>query len=325
MDEPLASVVITTHNEADGIGATLASLAAQIEAPAFEIVLVDDRSTDDTVAIVKAAGVPNLRLLRNAPDPAAPLTTRQQALDLAFRESRGAVVLTLDGDTAVPARWLAEMSAPILGGRARAVAGPITFAPDNTAVARWQVADAAYYWQVAALLAPFGGGGVFFGNFAFDARLYRETGGFAAIGGALTEDLAFARAIQSRGERIAFLRGAGPVAVAPCPDVEALIGRTLRISQGPLSLLSAVLTIWPLTLLLTALLAPIGGVFPWLFAARYALGAGVVRLAIARAGARARGLNWLTYEPLAFALAAGVLPRVARGTKSDWGGRSYDR
>lgn len=325
MAEPQVSIVITTHNEAAGIGATLKTVAAQAGAPAFEVVLVDDRSTDETVAVAREAGLDGLRILHSAPDPASPLTTRQQALDLGFREARGTVIVTLDGDSRVPQRWLAGMVAPILGGEARAVAGPITFAPPDSAVALWQIADAAYYWQVAGLLARFGGGGVFFGNFAFAADLYKETGGFAAIGGALTEDLAFARAIQERGHRIAFRKGDGPVEVAPCPDVPALVDRTLRISQGPPSLLSAVLTVWPLTLLATALAAPFGGAFFWLFLARYALGAVFVRLAIARAGAVARGLNWASYEPLAFALAARVLPRVVTGAAPEWGGRRYDR
>ena len=325
MAEPRATVVITTHNEAAGIAATLDTLAAQTGAPAFEIVLVDDRSTDATIAIAGSRGLANLRLLHAAPDPASPLTTRQQALDMGFRAARGQVILTLDGDSRVPPGWLSGLAGPILEGRTRAVAGPITFAPPDTAVARWQIADAAYYWQVAALLAPVGGGGVFFGNFAFDAALYAETGGFEAIGGALTEDLAFARAIQDRGHRIAFLRGAGPVAVAPCPDTEALVARTLRISQGPPSLLSGVLTIWPLTLLATALLAFLGGAFLWAFLARYALGAGFVRLALARSGGAATGFNWALYEPGAFALAVRVLPRVLRGAGSDWGGQRYGR
>lgn len=325
MTAPLASVVITTHNEAAGIGATLQSLAAQQDAPAFEIVLVDDRSTDATVAIAEALALPNLRLLHNAPDLSSALTTRQQALDMAFREAAGEIILTLDGDSRLPARWLAEMCAPITRGEARAIAGPITFSPPDTPVAPWQIADAAYYWQVSALLSPFLAGGVFFGNFAFERTLYIETGGFAVIGGALTEDLAFSRAIQDNGHRIAFRRGAGPVEVAPCPDIEALVQRTLRISQGPASLLSGVLTAWPLSLIATAILALMGGAFLWLFVARFAAGAAFVRASLARAGATPVRLNWLTYELGAFSLAARVLPRVMRGATSDWGGQSYDR
>ncbi|MEL7026485.1 MAG: glycosyltransferase [Pseudomonadota bacterium] len=318
------SVVITTHNEADGIGRTLASLAAQ-SGTTFEVVMVDDRSTDQTVDIAQAAGLSNLRILHNTVDANSPLTTRQQALDLAFREAKGQVIITLDGDSTVPPDWTFAMASPILSGRAPAVAGPITFAPPNTAVARWQIADVAYYFEVAARLAPFGAGGVFFGSFAFKAELYADVGGFEAIGGALTEDLAFARALQAAGNRIAFVPGSAPVEVAPCPDVDSLIDRTIRVSAGPPSVLAAVLSLWPLTLVLTAMIAPFGAGLFILFLLRFLLGAAFVRYAIHRTGAVAKGLNWLTYEVFAIALAIAVLARLRKGAKPQWGGRDYER
>lgn len=322
---PDVSVVITTHNEQAGIARTLESLGAQTDAPGFEVVMVDDRSTDATIARAQAVGLSGLRILHSAPDPASALTTRQQALDMAFRAAKGRAILTLDGDSTVPPGWMAAMAGPILSGAAPAVAGPITFAPPDTGVARWQIADAAYYYEVAARLAPIGAGGVFFGSFAFRADLYDAVGGFDAIGGALTEDLAFARALQAAGHRITFDPGPGPVEVAPCPSRDALIDRTIRVSAGPPSLLAAVLSIWPLTLMLTALLAPFGwGLFA-LFVLRLVAGAAFVRFAIRRTGAVARGANWLTYEVLAIALALAVLNKVRRGAKSSWGGSTYER
>ncbi|MEL7460342.1 MAG: glycosyltransferase family 2 protein [Pseudomonadota bacterium] len=323
---PEVSIVITTHNEEAGIAGTLQSLKAQTGAPEFEVVMVDDRSTDATIARAEAVRLAGLRVLHNAPEPDSTLTTRQQALDMAFRAAKAPVIVTLDGDSTVPRGWVAAMAGPILAGDAPAVAGPITFAPPDTAVARWQIADAAYYFEVAARLAPYGAGGVFFGSFAFRAELYTDIGGFDAIGGALTEDLAFARALQAAGHRIAFVPGPGPVEVAPCPSRDALIDRTIRVSAGPPSLLAAVLSIWPLTLMLTALLAPFGPGLMALFVLRFAAGAAFVRYAIKRTGAVARGLNWLTYEILAIGLALSVLARIRQdGAKTSWGGQNYDR
>ncbi|MEO1239816.1 MAG: glycosyltransferase family 2 protein [Pseudomonadota bacterium] len=318
-------VVITTHNEEAGIAGTLESLKAQIGGPDFEVLLVDDRSSDATVSRAQSVGLPGLRILHNTPDPGSALTTRQQALDLAFRAAKAPVIITLDGDSTVPPGWIAAMAGPILAGAAPAVAGPITFAPPDTAVARWQIADAAYYFEVAARLAPFGAGGVFFGSFAFRASLYAQVGGFDAIGGALTEDLAFARALQAAGHRITFAPGPGPVEVAPCPNRDALVDRTIRVSAGPASLLAAVLSIWPLTLMLTALLAPFGPGLLALFALRFLAGAAFVRYALYRTKAVARGLNWLTYEVFAIALALAVLARIRQGARTTWGGQSYDR
>ena len=324
MTRPPVSVVITTHNEEAGIGRTLESLSRQSYGPVFEVIMVDDRSTDATVARAEAAGLHNLRVLHNKPEDSSPLTTRQQALDLAFRSSEGEVVLTLDGDSTVPDGWVAAMADPILLGDCAAVAGPITFAPADTAVAGWQIADAAYYFEVASLLAPLGGGGVFFGSFAFQRELYDAVGGFNAIGGALTEDLAFARALQADGHRIRFEPGPAPVEVAPCPNQGALVDRTIRVSAGPPSLLALVLTLWPVSLILCVFLALFGG-FWLLLLIRYVVGASFVRFAMFRTGALAKYANWLTYEALAIALAVAVLIRVKRGAKSNWGGHTYDR
>ncbi|MFE5672337.1 glycosyltransferase family 2 protein [Agromyces sp. NPDC056523] len=61
---PLVSALVPTYNGAAFIGRTLDSLAAQTW-PNLEIVIGDDRSTDDTLAVVQgfAADHPNVRIL----------------------------------------------------------------------------------------------------------------------------------------------------------------------------------------------------------------------------------------------------------------------
>jgi cellulose synthase/poly-beta-1,6-N-acetylglucosamine synthase-like glycosyltransferase len=322
---PSVSVVITAHNEAAGIGATLRALACQTLPPgAHEVVLIDDRSTDGTAEAARAAGHPALVIHPAAPDPASPLTTRQQALDRGFALARGAIVLTLDGDCLVPPGWLAAMTAPIRAGMADAVAGPIGFAPVRGAVALWQNADAAYYFAVSALLARAGfAPGAFFGNFAFRRELYAATGGFAAIGPALTEDLAFAQALHRAGARFAFARVRADV--APCPDAAALLRRTMRIARGPVSALAVALAAIPLTLVAPALAAVIlaSPALGLVALVRWALGAGFVAAALWRHGARVALPGAAVYEPGAVLVALAVLAARLGGTRIDWGGRQY--
>jgi dolichol-phosphate mannosyltransferase len=65
----LLSVVIPAHNEADGITPTLQALATQLRAAAipFELVVVDDHSTDGTGAVLAGlrAEMPELRRVEN--------------------------------------------------------------------------------------------------------------------------------------------------------------------------------------------------------------------------------------------------------------------
>jgi glycosyltransferase involved in cell wall biosynthesis len=320
------SVVITCHNEAGAIGPTLQTVAAQVLPTGWslEIVMVDDRSTDGTVAEALAQNLPNLRLFHAAPVPDSPLTTRQQALDMGFRAAMGEVVLTLDADSRLQPGWVAAMAGPILQGRREAMAGPVAFQPVSTAVGGWMTADACYYFEVARGLAAMGlRGGVFFGNFAFKLNLYTDVGGFSTIGPALTEDLAFYRALAAHGARIGQNGANARVEVRAARGFGAVVERLLRVTRGPVSGLSFVLTLWPLTLVAAAIWGLVTGGW-WVLALRWAVGAGLVAHAIRRNGPPGV-LRWaVLYEPMAIGLALAGIVRKMRGKPLTWGGRSYD-
>jgi len=326
MNAPEISILLTAHNEAAHIRATLCDIAARSdEFPGtIEVILVDDRSSDATVAEALAAGLPGLRLLHAAPDPALALTTRQQALDLGFRAARGAVIVTLDADSRLPPGWLALLTAPLRAGQADAVSGPVGFAGPGW-IARWQSTDAAYYHLICALMSRAGlGGGAMFGNFAFRTPLYPSLGGFAALGPALTEDLAFARALQRAGHRLHHADGATRVTVRACPDAAALVRRSLRITRAPLSPLAVVLTLWPLSLVLAVLWALAGPGGGAVLGARYLAGVALTAAGVWRNGARRHLAFAPLYEPLVLVLAAMAAVARLRQRHIHWGGRRYD-
>ena len=70
VEGPLVSVVIPARNESETIEVVVRSILASSYG-AFELLVVDDRSTDDTAAIVErlAAGNPRVRLVRGEPLP----------------------------------------------------------------------------------------------------------------------------------------------------------------------------------------------------------------------------------------------------------------
>ncbi len=87
---PRISVIIPTHNRADVVGEALASVLAQ-DYRDFEVVVVDDGSTDDTAAVVQTFGEPVRLVRRPCGGPAA-------ARNTGIRESRGEFVCFLDSD-----------------------------------------------------------------------------------------------------------------------------------------------------------------------------------------------------------------------------------
>lgn len=328
---PDVSVVITTHNEAGQIGATLCALRADpwVKEGRAEVILVDDRSTDGTLIEAAQAGLAGLRMLHAPafpPDPESGLTTRQWALDIGFRAARGRVILTLDADSTLPHGWIARMAGQVLAGEVDAMAGPVGFRPLTGPVALWQSCDAAHYAAVAGLLAVAGlPSGVFFGNFAFRAGLYAEVGGFEQIGRALTEDLAFARAIARSGGKIAFAGGQSRVDVRAAPGLWPLVARTRRVASGPVSLLAAVLTLWPLSLLVLAIATAVGLLSPLLLILRALAGVLLLWAALARSNSDPRLFAFAPlYEPGVFVLALLVTgQRLRYGRRIRWGGQDY--
>lgn len=324
------TVVVTAHNEERHIEKTIHALSRQrgLGDGMLEILLVDDGSTDDTVTRAVASGCELLTVVHNEHRQTPGLTTRQRALDLGFRKARGKVILTLDADGRPPEDWVQRMTQPVLAGRADAVAGPVGFVSRSGWISAWQSCDVSYYLMVSSIVSRMGlAGGVLFGNFCFRASLYRDTGGFDALGMALTEDLQFGMAIQAMGAKLVYADKDCLVEFQPCDSFRSLVERTQRVSSGRFSPLAAVLTLIPLSLLLALASGLImGGAATWsLLAIRYGLGVVFVAAAVWRLGRRTNWPAAFFYEPLVFAIAPAVLVRVLAGRHVTWGQNTYAR
>jgi len=325
---PLYSVVITAHNAAGTIGDSLRSLARQegIAPGDLEVVLVDDRSTDGTLDAARAAGLDCLRAIRIDKAASSDLTTRQQALAVAFAEARADIVLTLDADGIAAPRWVRHMAAPIEQGRADAVSGGVSFRARKGWIGLWQTVDQTVYLSICRILSGLGfASGVLFGSFAFRRELFARVGGWEPIGRTLIEDMAFARALKRSGARIAY--DARPdMGVEACASWGVLIERAKRVSAGGVSALSIAIGGWMALLIAAAIAAAIfGGAATTALAVRYGLGVAHAMFALARAGQwRLAPLAFL-YEPLAIGIGALVAVRLMRGNSVEWGGNRYER
>ena len=325
---PRYSVVITAHNAAGTIGDSLRSLARQegIAPRDLEVVLVDDRSTDDTLEAARAAGLDCLRPIRIDKAASSDLTTRQQALAVAFTEARGDIVLTLDADGIAAPRWVSRMVEPIQQGRADAVAGGVSFRARTGWIGLWQTVDQTVYLSICRILSALGfASGVLFGSFAFRRELFAGIDGWERIGRTLIEDMAFAHALHAGGARIAY--DARPdMEVEACASWGVLIERAKRVSAGGVSTLSIAIGGWMALLIAAAIAAAIfGGAAMTVLAVRYGLGVAHAMFALLRAGQwRLAPLAFL-YEPLAIGIGALVAVRLMRGNSVEWGGNRYER
>jgi GT2 family glycosyltransferase len=113
---PAAGVVIPTWNGARFLGPCLAALAAQTRRD-FEVLVVDNGSTDDTAAVL--AEHPEARHLRLARNEGFAV-----ACNAGIAASRGEVVVLLNNDTEVEPGWLAALLAALEGWPEAGMAQP---------------------------------------------------------------------------------------------------------------------------------------------------------------------------------------------------------
>lgn len=93
MDEPNFSVIMPAHNTSPWIGEAIASVLAQTR-PDFELLVIDDGSTDDTAGVVRRlTSDPRVRLLQMPARSGA-----GAARNVAFARARAPYVCMLDSD-----------------------------------------------------------------------------------------------------------------------------------------------------------------------------------------------------------------------------------
>lgn len=158
------SVVVPVLDDAARLAACLDALAGQQEAPAFEVVVVDNGSTDDSVAVACA-------------HPAQPVVVRASrrgsyaARNAGARAARGAVLAFTDADCVPAPDWVARGAAacathPVVGGDVRVAR--------SAAPTRWERYDRAVYLRQRELVAQQG--------FAATADLWVRRDAWEAVG-----------------------------------------------------------------------------------------------------------------------------------------------
>jgi cellulose synthase/poly-beta-1,6-N-acetylglucosamine synthase-like glycosyltransferase len=146
---PTVSVVVPARNEADGIEDCLEHLrACDYPADRYEIIVVDDFSTDGTAARVRArqpaghapADAQPVRLVEmdGTDDRSGP--HKPAAVARGVDAARGTVILTTDADCRVPPGWVRSMVRRCTP-ETPFVAGPVAYEHDNRFLPRLQALE----------------------------------------------------------------------------------------------------------------------------------------------------------------------------------------
>ncbi|WP_240617075.1 bifunctional polysaccharide deacetylase/glycosyltransferase family 2 protein [Nocardioides speluncae] len=128
---PGVTVVVPAYNEAAGIAACVRSLAA-CDYPAFEIVVVDDGSTDDTAEIARSLGIAGVRVITQVNGG------KPSALNTGIAAASYDVLVLVDGDTVFERDTLRALVSALEDERVGAVSGNTKVGNRRGLLGRWQ-------------------------------------------------------------------------------------------------------------------------------------------------------------------------------------------
>jgi len=129
---PPVSIVVPAFNEAVGIERCVRSLAGSRYPGPFEVIVVDDGSTDATAELVEALGLPAVRVLRQA-NAGKPI-----ALNAGFTVARHDILVTVDGDTVFEPDSLLRLVQLFAEQDVGAVSGNTKVGNRSGLLGRWQ-------------------------------------------------------------------------------------------------------------------------------------------------------------------------------------------
>ena len=190
---PFVSVIVCSYNGAKTLAACLESLG-KIDYPAYEVILVDDGSTDDTPQI--AARFPDVRYIRQENHGLS------HARNTGAAAAKGEVFAYTDSDCMADVDWLYYLIGTLVSGNYAGVGGP-------------NISPPAQNWvQACVAAAPGGPSHVLLTdtvaehipgcNMAWYRWAFEAVGGFDAEYRQAGDDVDFCWRVQQAGHEIAF-------------------------------------------------------------------------------------------------------------------------
>ncbi|MGD0163923.1 MAG: glycosyltransferase [Candidatus Sulfotelmatobacter sp.] len=210
---PAVSVIIPARNEEACLAACLQSLLAQIGAT-FEIIVVDDHSTDRTRDIASSFSSEKVRVIEAGPLPAGS-TGKNNAVTAGSKVAHGDWLLFTDADTIHLPGSLARSLEEAKGHNA----AMLSYSPEQIVDSFWEksvmpviFAELASSFRPSQVSDPKSPAAAANGQYLLITReAYDAVGGHAAIAASLLEDVALARAVKRSGRKIFFRYGGDAV------------------------------------------------------------------------------------------------------------------
>lgn len=229
------TVIIPARNEEENIAVCLDSICSQsYPKDLFEVLVVDDHSTDNTAAIIKLYDARNVKLI-SLKDfiPAGEINSyKKKAIEVAVAQSTGELIVTTDADCFVKENWLQTIAAFYEAYDPAFIAAPVAIDCSNKFIEFFQALDfmtlqgitgASVHKKIHSMCNG--------ANLAYTKKAFEEVNGFAGIDHiASGDDMLLMHKIYKRyPDKVMFLKSKEAIVqTAPVNSVAAFFNQRIR-------------------------------------------------------------------------------------------------
>jgi glycosyltransferase involved in cell wall biosynthesis len=250
-DAPGISLVIPFKNEALHFPALMDSLMKQDYPGQFEIVLVNDGSTDDYEKILApyyASAHGLIKIISSHHDSTIRLTSKQQALDTGAANASYDWLLFTDADMEFRENWITSMARMISHGHDLVFGHTALRKKTNGLFSALQSYQLEFLFAVAhAFQASQLTGSCMGNNLLVKKESYRAIGGQKGVGYSMVEDCDLLRVFKRKSFSVA---AAVPFVASaytfPCKSIRGFFSQALRWGRGGLRMKSGLFPAWVL-------------------------------------------------------------------------------
>jgi glycosyltransferase involved in cell wall biosynthesis len=230
----VVSIIIPARNEEQNIGACVQSILQQ-EYPQhlFELIVVDDHSTDNTETIVKSINDTRVKCISlAATEVGITVAYKKKAIEAGIAAATGELVVTTDADCIAPVKWLLNLAAMYEQYKPVMIVAPVDFTSNNSAVQLFQSLDFMSMQGITGAAHKMKLGNMSNGaNLAFSKKAFQSVDGYKGIDHlASGDDFLLMHKMQSAFPgRIAYLKShSAIVRTTPQPDWMSFLQQRIR-------------------------------------------------------------------------------------------------
>jgi len=230
---PSVSIVIAARNEEENLPFLIQDLN-QLEYPTdkLEIIIVNDRSADNTWSLIQRAESQNECITGISVDRLENMTPKKHALSKGIESSSGDIILSTDADCRLPTRWIKSMVS-LINEDNGVIIGASSIQADSS-FAHYQLVD--FLALVSANAGASGWGFSWSGtgqNIAYKRSCFNDINGFEPVKDRISGDDVYL--VQSIGKKYGCQFNADPqsfVLTRPTGSIFQFVNQRIRWSSN---------------------------------------------------------------------------------------------